>query len=162
MHGVYSCQRGRTAAKELCKVTPWITHFPCVRKPRLSSHAQSRVNPHLAEARTFIKSYVQVKCAERAECTPKAKHSYCRHHMYSICVVLPCSFMFLKPVRLPSPQRLPWFLRFPQHFDCFPLEKSGHEPFSLGDSLILQSLWECSVITVCQFLCGVSLKVRRW
>lgn len=103
--------------------------------------------------------------AERAESTPKGKHTCWRIRIHSI-YVSDCSFMCLSSkwgfsvtVLMSTAALVP---PAPRCFECFPLgkKKPGREPFLLGDSLILRSLCEWGTVTVCQFLFCVQLHLK--
>lgn len=108
------------------------TFFLC-QKLHLSSHAQSRINLHLAEACTFLKGCVQV-CRESRIHTEGKTHSCCRSHIDSVylcCFVHSCfssKWGYSVTVLMSAAALVP-----PAHrcFEYFSLEKFGCEPFHL-------------------------------
>lgn len=137
--------------------------FPLCQTLHLSSHAQIQVNPHLAEACTLLKNYIEV-CGQ-SRILVQNENRYCRTHILSIhlcylihsCFSSKCSYsvtVLMSATVLVPP--------VPKRFECFPLEKIGHEPFLLGDSLILQSLRKWNMMRVYHFLfCGASFEVSK-
>lgn len=131
---------------------PIESHISLVSETAFVPHSQSWVNPHSAEACTLLKSYVQV-CREHrihskremhtAEIT-SIVHTVSSHFTLFIHVFPANGVTMLMSAAAPLPP-------VPKHFEFFPLEKFGHASFSLGDSLILQSLWEFGMMRICQF-----------